>query len=94
MGGEGVPGETLGGEIKDISQVSSADVDGRRPANRNKWDCFDRNLTCFRKPSTVLQSLFFLSFSTWRLFPMLKSPPTWLTRQMEDPLRYTTITVP
>lgn len=59
--GEGVPGETLGGEMKDIVQdkLSSADVDERRPANRNKWDCFDLNLTCcFRKPSSVLRSVF------------------------------------
>lgn len=62
--GEGVLGETLGGEMKDIFQdkLSSADVDGRCLANRNKWDCFDLNLTCIRKPSSVLHSLFFLSF--------------------------------
>lgn len=60
--GEGVPGETLGGEMKDIIQdkPSSADVDERHPANRNKWGCFDLNLTCrFRKPSSVLHSRFF-----------------------------------
>lgn len=34
--------------MKDIGQdkLSSADVDERRPANGNKWDCFDLNLTC------------------------------------------------
>lgn len=58
---EGVPGETLGGEMKDVGQdkLSSADVDERRPANRDKWDCFDLNLTCcFRKPFSVLHPLF------------------------------------
>ncbi len=61
--GKGVPSETLGGEMKDIFQdkLSSADVDERRPANRNKWDCFDLNLTCcFRKLSSVFA--FTLSF--------------------------------
>lgn len=37
--------------MKDIYQdkFSSADVDERHPANRNKWDCFDLNLTCYSK---------------------------------------------
>lgn len=66
--GEGVPAETLGGEMKDVFQdkLSSADVDERCQANRNKWDCFDLQLTCcFRTASYVLHSLlsFFLSFS-------------------------------
>lgn len=60
--GEGVLRETLGGEMKDIfeDKLSSADVDERCPANRDKWDCFDLNLTCCRKPSFALS--FFLSF--------------------------------
>lgn len=66
---EGVQGETLGGEMKDVYQdkSSSADVDERHPANRNKWDCFDLNLTCFRKPSSLLRSIFLLSL--YHLFP-------------------------
>lgn len=64
--GEGVMGETLEGEMKDIVQdkLPSADVDERRPANRNKWDCFDLNLTCrFRKAFLRLASILSLSLS-------------------------------
>lgn len=67
--GEGVLGETLVGEMKDIVQdkLSSADVDESRPANGNKWDCFDLNLTCrFRKPSLCFAFTRF-SLSLWHL---------------------------
>lgn len=68
----GVLGETLEGEMKDIVQdkLSSADVDERRPANRNKWDGFDLKLTCcFKKPPSVFQYLSsFISSSPTSIF--------------------------
>lgn len=81
--GEGVPGETLGGEMKDIIQdkLSSANVDESRPANRNKWGCFDLTLTChFRKPSSVLHSLFLsLSLTSIRYVHYWPSSQSCLT---------------
>lgn len=60
----GVPGETLGGEMKDIIQdkLSSPDVNERQPSYRNKWDGADLNPT-FRlwEQTTILAPLCFLS---------------------------------
>lgn len=59
--------------MKDTHQdeVSSADVDERHPTNRNKWDCFDLNLTCFQKPFSLLCSTL---LSLCHLFPWLTKP--------------------
>lgn len=73
--------------MKDIVQdkLSSADVDERRPANRNKWDGFDLNLTCcFRKPSSILRSPF-LSISLTSMYNMEQiHKPVFLTGNKTD----------